>query len=436
MRPLSSLRPGVRSLGAAVCMVGCLVSTAAAEGPGVRAGAMEIHPSLWVEGGYDNNVFYDSADDFGSPNAAQVLRAGGNIDIENNRSNNINFRLGGGLTYRHFTSIDDPDSRLSDEVIEARNGLADAKAHGRVSILPRSSVTLELRERFRYTERPGYETSVAGFEKIENDAGADLRFRPGSGALELRLGYTFHVAQFLDSSAIGAGRAANESHDVRLLTHWRWLPKTALLLDLKYRAINYARPSEQISALQSVQSADRDSNPIRVEAGIKGLLTKRISVILLGGYLNTYNVVGESFVGFVGKAELRYRIEPTLNVGIGYERNGSDSSFSNYYEVNRYYADAELHFFSKVSLGGRLAFDDISYASNGAPGGVGRNDPVLRARAFGRYNFTDWFNLGLEWRIDANDSDYSSPVNEPDPALKDFAGYSRQLFLARVAVDY
>lgn len=422
---------------AAALGVACLAAPAAwAEGPGVRAGALEIHPSLWVEGGVDNNVFYDSADDAGSPNSASILRAGGAINIENRRSNNVNFLLGGGLTYRHLTSLDDPDNRISDAVVESRNGLADARANGRLSLFPNSSVTVELHERFRYTERPGYETSVSGFEKVENDAGIDLRFRPGSGALELRLGYQFHVAQFLDSSAIGAERAANESHDVRMLTHWRWLPKTALFLDVKYRAINYARPDEQLSTIQSARSADRDSTPVRVEAGLKGLLTKRISVILVAGYLNTFNVVGESFVGFVGQAELRYRIEPTLNVGIGYERDGSDSSFSNFYTVNRYYADAQLHLFTKISVGGRLAYDDIVYAANGAPGGIGREDPVLRARAFGRYDFTEWFNAGLEWQLDINDSDYSSPINEPDPALRDFAGYSRQVVLVKAAVNY
>jgi hypothetical protein len=411
---------------------------ALAEGPGVRAGAMEIHPSVFVEGGFDNNVFYDSVDDVGSPNSASLLRAGGGVDIENMRSNNVNFRLGGNFVYRHLASIDDPESRLSDEAVEARNGIANAKAYGMLAILPRSSVTLELHEDFRYTERPGYETSVAGFEKIANKVGPDLRFRPGSGALELRLGYRFQLTQFLDASSLGAGaeRASNESHDIRLLTHWRWLPKTALLLDMRYRAINYARPEEFLGQGQNAQSADRDSTPFRIETGIKGLLSKRISVVLLAGYLNTFNVVGESFVGFVGKAELRYRIEPTVNFGVGYERDGSDSFFSNFYSLNRFYADAELHFFSKVSLGGRLAFDDISYSANGAPGGVARTDPVLRTRVFARYNFTEWFNATLDWRLDQNDTEYASPVNEPNAAQRDFASYSRQLVMARLSIDY
>lgn len=422
------------------CMLGVasMASSAWADGPGVRAGALEIHPSVFVEGGFDNNVFFDSADDAGSPNSASLLRAGGGVDIQNMRSNNVNFRLGGSFVYRHLTSIDDPESRLSDEAVEARNGIANARASGMLAILPRSSVTLELHEDFRYTERPGYETSVAGFEKIANKVGPDLRFRPGSGALELRLGYRFQLTEFLDASALGAGaaRASNESHDVRMLTHWRWLPKTALLLDIKYRAINYARPDEFLGQGQSARSADRDSNPFRIETGIKGLLSKRISLILLAGYLNTFNVVGESFTGFVGKAELRYRIEPTVNFGIGYQRDGSDSFFSNFYTLNRYYADAELHFFSKVTLGGRVAFDDIQYSANGAPGGIERTDPVLRARVFARYNFTQWFNATLDWRLDQNDTEYGSPVTEVDPAQRDFASYSRQLVMARLALDY
>ena len=417
-------------------MATLLASSAFADGPGVRAGSLEIHPSAFVEGGIDNNVFYDAVEDDGALNSASVLRAGGGIELSNTRSNNINFRLGGGFTYRHLVSLADPESRISDEIVESRNGIADARANAMLSILPRSSVTLELHERFKYTERPGYETSIAGFEKVQNSVGPDLRFRPGSGALELRLGYRFQIAQFLDASGLGAERASNESHDVRMLTHWRWLPKTALLLDINYRVINYARPDERLSNIQTVRSADRDSTPFRIEGGIRGLLSKRISVILTGGYLNTFNVVGESFVGFVGKAELRYRVEPTVNFGIGYEREGSDSSFSNFYTVNRFYADGELHFYSKVSLGGRVGFDNISYSANGAPGGIGREDPVLRARAFGRYNFTEWFNAGLEWSLDKNDTTYASPVNEPDAARRDFANYSRQLVMARVAIDY
>ncbi|MCA9524832.1 MAG: outer membrane beta-barrel protein [Myxococcales bacterium] len=420
--------------------VALLPGVAAAEdrGPGVRAGAVEIHPSVSLEGGYDNNVFYDSTTEGRSPpNAATVLQVGGGLTLENRNASNIGFELAGRFLYRHLTSLDDPDGRIDDRVVEARNGLASASGRAMLALLPQSSVTLELHENLRYSERPSFETTAVGFEKLDNAAGADLRFRPGGRALELRLGYRYRVVDFLEETEAGSGRAEKNAHEARLLTLWRWLPKTSFVVDMQYGVIDYARPQERLTADGGfVLSADRDSRPFRLEAGLRGLLTQRISVVAMAGYLNTFNVVGNSFNGVVGRLEVNYVVEPTLSVGVGYRHDASDSSFSNFYRLDEVFARLDLHFLSRFEVGGRVGYDFIKYDPNGAPGGIGREDPVLRAQAHASYSVREWLSAGLEWQLENNTTEYRSPPGEANPDLQDHADYSRQLVLLKLTAEY
>jgi len=395
-----------------------------AEGPGVRAGVLEIHPSAWFEGGYDNNVFYDSTREvFSPPNAATVLRVGGGISAENRNPNNIGLSLSGRFTYRHLTGLDDPDSAISDRVVEARNGLASAAAQGVVAVFPQSAVTLELHENFRYSEHPTYETSEVGFERLENEIGPDLRFRPGGRALELRLGYRYQNVAFLDASDAGATRFEKSAHRGRLLTQWRWLPKTSLLLDIHYDVVDYAT------------NPDRDSRPFRAEAGIRGLLTQRISVVALAGYFNTFNAIGTSYAGPVAQLEVNYVVEPTLTVGVGYTHDAEDTGFSNFYTVDGVFARTELHFLGRFTVGGKVGYDYIVFEPNGAPDGLGRTDPVFRGQAFGRYNMREWLSAGLEWQYESNATTYCS-APQADGECLDRAEYARQLVLLRLAAEY
>ena len=440
--------------------------SALAEGPGVRTGDFVIHPSAWLAGGYDSNVFLESTRDASATNDAILLRVGGGLGVRNRHPDRVDLRLDTNLTYRHFASINELDPAAAD-LVSSRNGISDAQADAFAGFNPNGSVSLELEDDFRYTERPPYSerqglvasagksgnpTSIAGFQKINNAAGADLVFRPGSGsaaerALELRLGYRFRIVRFLDGEDVGAARANLNAHELRMLGKWRFLPKTALELDVQYHINDYAETTIDTGAGSREAAPSRDGTPLWAWLGLRGLVTQRLSLILRAGYGNSFNDVGESFSGLLARIELQYTLEPTLTARLGYTHGASPTAFSNFVTSDRVFAALEFHV-GELTLAGRGEFGSYRYSVSGSPGfrlggdpnGVlvtpERSDPVVRANASASYNLRDWLALRAEWIFEANLTDYQTPQDASSTALPDFADYTRHLVMLQVRADY
>lgn len=441
-------------------------SPAAAEGPGIRTGDVVIHPSAWVAGGYDSNVFLESSEDASAINDAMVLNVGGGVGLRNRNPRRVDLRLNGQFTYRHFTAINELDPAASD-LVSSRNAISDARADVFAGFNPHGSVSLELLDDFRYTERPPYSerqglvassrvdgspTAIVGFEKIDNAAGADVVFRPGSGdagarALELRLGYRFRLIRFIDATEVGAARANLNAHELRMLGKWRFLPKTALELDVQYHVNDFAETSVDTGFGSLELAPTRDGTPLWAWLGLRGLVTQRLSLVLRAGYGNSFNEVGESFSGLLARVELQYTIEPTLTARLGYTHGASPSAFANFVTSDRVFASLELHV-GELTLMGRGEYGYYNYSTSGAPsfreGGSPegalvtpeRSDPVVRATASAGYNLRDWLAVRAEWTLESNLTDYETPQPVGSQAVPDFADYTRHLVMLQVRADY
>ncbi|MCA9543546.1 MAG: hypothetical protein KC613_04120 [Myxococcales bacterium] len=436
-------------------------AVAHAEGPGVRAGDLVFHPHAWVGGGYDSNVFSESKDDRSAINDAVVLKVGGGLGLRNQNPNKVAIDIDSQVTYRHFTAINELEGAASD-LISSRNAVSDAGLKGKLVIGPRSVVSLSLHEDFGYTERPPYSdrdgltasarvnggqiTEILGYQRISNQAGVDLAFHPGppdGRALEMRLGYRFGLVRFLEAEALGASRANQNSHDIKFKTSWKFLPKTAAELTVNYRVNDFEQPLiVEDPGANPVQSADRDNKPLTVTAGLRGLVTKRLSTLLEVGYGNSFNVVGDSYSMAVGRLELHYVIEPTLAARLGYQRRAAPSAFSNFVTVDRIYAGADLNFFRVFSLGLAGEFGYWSYSRSGSPAAVvngervtvQRDDPVARAQVALGYNALDWLVVRGTWTFEGNFTGYETPSSNVGES--DHADYVRQQAMLEVRAQY
>lgn len=433
-----------------------------ADGQGVRAGDLVFHPRAWVATGYDSNVFRESAD-HEDVNEAAVIRVGGGLSMQNRSPNKIALGLDTRLTYRHFAAVNELDD-VSSAIIASRNGLSDATAKAMVGLFPRSVVSLKFSDDFKYTERPPYSEldgviaglrrdgkfdEILGFEKIDNAVGVELSFRPGSGErrpIELSLGYRFRLVRFVDGDFIGASRGNRDSHELSLLSRWRFLPKTAAELKVDFDIHDYQQPALVVAlnpdgTNQFAQSGDRDSAPLRITLGLRGLITKRLSALMQGGYSNSFNSAADSFSMAVGKLELQYVLEPTLTTRVGYEHDARPSAFSNFVVVDRVYGGGELHFLGGFTLGVSAGLGYYSYATAGSPEAsvegaalVERTDPVVRAKVRLAYNIRNWLTTEVTWQLEANLTDYSTRdlgANDPD-----HADYSRQNLMLMVQAVY
>lgn len=427
-------------LARAALLVVSTIGLAHAEGPGIRAGDLVIHPDAFVQGAFDNNVFFDDTGE--DPESSSLMRAGLGVGLENRSPNKLSLEAGAGLSYRHYFE--------SGEEFSARNTIDRANLNATVGFLPRSPITVEVHEDGNFRDNPAFDDTEFGFRMLDNSLGVDLRFRPGenpdSRPFELRLGYRWQSVNFIgdDADALNTSVGEKDAHHLRFLTSWRFLPKTALLAEVGWTSLSYDQQLDVAVAGAGGQTssvrANRDAQPFFVLAGVKGLVTRHISTTLKAGYKNTFNAEGTSFSNVVATAEFTYAIEPALRASLGYNRDGRDTAFANYYTLNQVYGSVDFYFLGRFSVGGRVGFDHYAFSDDA--GGVdrqgdSRTDPVLRGNVYAGFNPRDWMTIKLDVASQQNMSEFESgvAVNAEGDGL-DPVAYSRQLVMLELQVNY
>ena len=422
------------------------------KGPGIRTGDFVLHPGAFVAAGWDDNVFYDNSDEFLSPrNGAAVFKFGGDLQLENRNPSRLKLELGTGIKFRIFSASETQGEQPgAQSAISERNGVESGSLDGKLTLFPKRAVAFRLEESLRFSDTPAYEVSVVGFEKLDNSVGGDIIFQPGSNpnarALTMSLGYRLHTITFFDASQVGAQRAEMLSHEARLLTRLQLLPKTALLLDVQWAFSDYGEGDPRVdpNTLETVNDPSRDAKPLYLRLGLQGLITRRLSLNVRGGYANTFNVEGSSYSGFVGLLELQYKLEPSLAFTLGGEWDATGSNFSNFVVRKGVYTSLNLAF-QQAYINTRVGYDIYDYSDSGRPvTSPSREDPLLRAKAELGYNIRTWARASVSWSYENNSTDFKSPsdealavIRQTSPgAQQDLAAYTRQLIMLQVEADY
>jgi hypothetical protein len=424
-------------------------SSALAEGPGLRNGNLVVHPRLSVSGGYDSNFWRESRLDASAPaNPVTVTKFGGGIGLRNRNANRAGISLDLDVLGR-YVSAENAEETAS--LLDESAGLETAKAGLSFAILPNKPVSLELKAKARYSEQPGVEMlKEDGYDRLIASFGPDIRFspggRPGSRALELRLGYRFAIERTVGPNAnLGGSRGDKDTQQIRLLSRWKFFPKTALLLDFRYWMVDYRRGVDLDIDGNQVDSPNKDLSPLRAELGLEGLITPRMAMTIRGGYSNSFHETGESYSGPVARVNVDYRIEPRLKFGLGYSLKVGDDSFSNYYTLNRAHAQATVNLPGHVSINGRFGVDYYSYSRDGAPAWTAslpeRTEPILRAKTTIGWEPVTWMTVRASWEFENNRSKYYFCLGENpgrcfdgDPI--DLAEYTRHVVTLSVASEY
>lgn len=434
---------GVWAASAVVCLAPL---SAAAQGSGVRGDRWTFKPRLELSGAYDSNFFRENDAEENAPrDVVWVLNARGGVKLANRTPRRLGVNLDLSVSYRDLTDVSDEplESPLADRQLEQRSGLDDISGQLNLAIMPRSSFTVLLDANAKYTDQPLSDRVYNdGFERLEVEAGPDLRFAPGddpeSRALELRLGYRFALLRYLDDEpAAGTNRGEKDTHKIELKTRWRFFPKTAALLDVRYWIVNYPQVVDLGQGGGEVQSPDKDLTPLVVEGGLRGLLTPRLSMTVRAGFKNTFNAQGGGYLGFVGKMEAQYVLEPLLKLRLGYERSVDDNAYSNYYTLDRVQAALTLNLPIRVRFVLKGGFDFLDYSSSGVSSAIqtDRTEPILRAGAEVGWDPTDWLGVSAKYALENNRSSFcllqgGNPTSCPagiDLSRTDLVAYTRHV---------
>jgi hypothetical protein len=270
---------------------------------------------------------------------------------------------------------------------------------------------------FSWNSDPGNASLGVLFNRINNQLRAGAGFKPGGGALDFRLGYSFDFTKFLDvqggSGLIAAGVLDSMLHTVQMRADYKFLPRTGLFGVVRAGWSSY--PFSQVNP---------QSFPVTALVGVQGQILAKLAGLASIGYSNPLvydtppgggqpTIVTAGLLGVVGQAEVQWQPSPLTRLGGGFQRTFAPAPLYQYVGNNRMYASVNQLLAGRFQLVINSGYSILEFGEeqlNITTARVGRLDGHLDFIARLSYYFTDWFSVGivdnLDWRLtNANDID-------------------------------
>jgi hypothetical protein len=405
-------------------------------GDGVQNEYFILHAGIDLLSGVNTNVFFQDSNEASRPGAAAKLLIQPNLKINNQEGTSVDFDLDWRMGWRQYLSGDDS--------VSAQSGLNTVLGAG-VTLNPRGNFSLRIEDQFIRTNEAPNEPTPTPINRIVNRLGGTLGIHPGGRVFQ---GYvSYHWSLFDYSEQLSS--LNKDSHDLQGRFIWQFLPKTALLLNADYSIINYDEPFRRTSRGVPTALANVNSSPLRIQAGLSGLITNGLSLTLLGGWGWGFYDAGASPSRLLITSQLAYQFGPARKskAYVGYTRGFRDAPLGNYFEfdlfnigVEQLLSNDDLRIFADVSFNLRDAILSDAGPLPLADGGTALLPPVLADTLLNTnvgvsYNFTRWFDAGVNYMVRANfsDSNVELVAGEEEISGRSFV---QHIILARVGFRY
>lgn len=368
-------------------------------GPGIPSGDLEFHLGVGGEVGYDSNYFLRTSNTGGpgrllanggnnppspdnAPRDAVITRLTPSFGV-NTRNKEVGtevspffFSGGASLTYMEFFG--------KEEIRQQRNVAGAATV--RMDVNRGRPVGFDVYAGYgRLIQPNALADPNLAFNRSDVNAGGDVVFVPGGGALDLRAGYQAFAALFEETQGVAY---SSITHEVSFRDRWRFRPRTALFHDTSLRFINYP------NAARATQYLD-DATPLRTRFGVTGLITDRFGALAAAGYGATFfkdpaAATTPQYDSINAQAELTWYLssnpgasEPgqvTLllsTINLGYIRDFQNSLIANVYTSNKGYLRFNYFVGPKavVQVGGEV--EDLEYEAPQLAGAGGAPQPAI-----------------------------------------------------------
>jgi hypothetical protein len=387
-----------------------------------------MHVGAGTEVGYDSNVFYTDA---GSPTVASgLIRVSAYGEITNATRAGVTpsglaFDARAGLLYRRYTS-------------------ADVGANNQDAFMPSAGLSLNtsagtafsfgFADSFIRFEDTPYASGQPALTRDNNQASAELRWAPGGGRINAVLRYT-NLVDIFETNIYSYANSLTQ--ELMLDASWKWLPKTALFFQARQGYVTYLDNN-------ATAAGKATSYPLRLVAGLRGLITEKVAAVAAVGYVNGFYScptaapcvnTGGIFGSSYANAELTYR--PTLlgRFVVGYRHDFQNSVIGAFYYGDQIYASYVQQ------VGGRFALDlSGRYLRKNYQGyevggmATARVDNTFNVGATFDYFLRNWAYAGIGYALLTNASDPSvigTTTNSPIPL-----DYVKHQVFARLGLTY
>jgi hypothetical protein len=382
-----------------------------------------LHAGVGVEAGYDTNVFYAPTNAIGS----SIFRVMPYAEITNATrtgpvSQQLSFDARAGLQYRHYGNAVvsnagyadswNPNAGLSLSLGGAQFGFGVADVFARIEDTPYAG------------GGGGVPAAGAPIQRTNNQASIEGRWAPGGGRLNAILRFT-NMVNIYDTNPTGVSYsyANGMTNTLMLDVAWKWLPKTAIFVNVQQGYVDYFN--------QSAANLNKlyNSYPFSVTAGLRGLLTEKTSAVLSLGYVNGFYSQGASTTGFLGSTYLDLaftaRLTQLSRAVAGFRHDFLNTVITNFAYQDTVYASYVQQIAGRLGLDLSGRYGRLSYQGQSSDiMQEGRIDNFFQIGATLDYFLRSWAYLGVGYSFLDNRSNI--PVND----------YLKQQVFARLGVTY
>ena len=390
---------------------------------GVRVGeGVYLRLGVTAEAGYDSNVFYNDIDKEDSA----TLRVTPAIEITNaDRDGNsppFHFSFGASLLYREYLKEDDRirEQRAFNPTIGGSVGYQGGNASFAVS------------DQFTRLEEPPYERDAEPIMRDYNLCVAQVGLAPGGGRIQSVLRYTNTLDLYENDELDYANRMG---HEIMLDGSWRWLPKTALFLQGAIGYIHYLNEPE------GGEPEKQNSIPFRVLAGLRGLVTPKLTATIQAGFADALydgspGISGANPSGLSNLAasvSLTYKPVTFTSLGLMYSHEFRDSPIiGDYYDLDA----AGLSIAQQIGAFVLSALGRYEYRRyqglTTAMMPLSRNDHVWQTTVQADYFLQRWFYAGVGYSNLINRSTEAEGTTGTGVGLD----YTKHVILGRLGITY
>ncbi|QRN94982.1 hypothetical protein JRI60_38705 [Archangium violaceum] len=388
-------------------------------GNGLKVGEGRLHPTFDLEMRVDSAAGYfpppgnttpGVVTDTLSGEALLHIRPGFVLELP---GSTVSVDLKGYVDYVHYTGLLTPGSTAVSHI----EGLGDLK----LTFNRESPVSVEVGDHFERSDRTTSAAIGAGVLSLFNEARLAVPLRPGGGALEVTPQVSWGVELFkplgglapigCDNAPVCDPTQVNgfDYSNLRasLQGRWRFLPKTAVVVDAQFNYRSYFQERTDPALL------------LHATAGVAGLVTPKISVTAKAGWGKDFGTAQGSTL--LAQLEGTYLMSQTASIKVGYARALEPVATFGLFRDDRGYLEGQALLGGRLTVRGTTSLDFLSFG-NASP----RKDTLFRLDVGPHYQFERWLIGGVGYLLAIRESSASGTgIN-----------YSRHEGYLRVTVTY
>jgi hypothetical protein len=437
---------------AGLAVAACLLWPAtglAGPGDGLQAGSLVVHPRLSLTGEYDTNVFRQAEGELGVADlsSAPILYIAPGLGIQTEDPQALDLNFDGELVWEQFFG--------GGNAIDSQTGLTGNAFLG-AELNPNGGFSFTIENNFVHNSEEPTVTSASERNWFRNSLGGIIGIHPGDDILRIDLGYHWNINQYYFDSALDLDK---QQHVASFDMTWRFLPKTAFILESDLEFNRYETPTRGVqgSGLRNV-----DSMPVNVKGGLSGLISRRLSTKLLFGWEWGIYESGPDYSEPIGRAQFAFNwgnLSLDNHIAVHYERSFDDSTLSNYYGSHEVGGEIQQNFFDKafgLRAGAKYILRDYGdlNADTGPSGPnqepqyyvvenrngdeiripFGLNDKILNINAAIMSDFADWGSLELSYNFWGNFTNDS--INIPTENVNSLREFQQHVVQLKATVKY